>query len=269
MNVNIYRHELHIRWKSVFTWSVALVFLIVFFFSIFPAFAKDADLLNQMMAKFPPEMKAAFGLDSMDMAAVLGFYSLIFMFVQLCLAIQAGNYGFGLVSVEEAELTADFLLTRPVSRWGILTSKLLAVLTSMIVTDLVVWASTYIAILLFNDGRSYEVSSLLLLLVSILPFQLFFLSVGLVVSLIVKRIRSVTPYSLGLGFGAYVLSAFSGVFGEATLELITPFKHFDAAAIVQNQAFDTPLVLLNVAVSLISVAASYWLYKRRDIHAVS
>lgn len=87
MNANIYRHELHIRWKSVFTWSVALVFLIVFFFSVFPAFAKDADLLNQMMAKFPPEMKAAFGLDNMDMATVLGFYSLIFLFVQLCLAI--------------------------------------------------------------------------------------------------------------------------------------------------------------------------------------
>ena len=269
MNANIYRHELYIRWKSVFTWSVALAFLIVFFFSIFPAFAKDADLLNQMMAKFPPEMKAAFGLDSMDMSTVLGFYSLIFLFVQLCLSIQAGNYGFGLVSVEEAELTADFLLTRPVSRRGILTSKLLAVLTSMIVTDLVVWASTFLAILLFNDGRAYEISPLLLLLVSILPFQLFFLSVGLVVSLLVKRIRSVTPYSLGLGFGAYVLSAFSGVFGEAKLELITPFKHFDAAAIVQNQAFDTPLVLLNVAVTLISVAASYWLYKRRDIHAVS
>ncbi|NMB68764.1 MAG: ABC transporter permease subunit [Chloroflexi bacterium] len=269
MNANIYRHELHIRWKSVFTWSVALVFLIVFFFSIFPAFAKDADLLNQMLTKFPPEMKTAFGLDNMDMATVLGFFSLIFLFVQLCLAIQAGNYGFGLVSVEEAELTADFLLTRPVSRWQILTSKLLAVLTSMLVTDLAVWVSALAAITLFRDGRAYEFSTLLLLLVSILPFQLFFLCVGLVISLGVKRIRSVTPYSLGFGFGAYVLSAFSGVFGEAWLELITPFKHFDAAAIVSNQSFDTPLAVLNVAVSLVAVAASYWLYKRRDIHAVS
>lgn len=165
-------------------------------------------------------------------------------------------------------MTADFLLTRPVSRWEILTSKLLAVLTSLLVTDLVVWGSTFISVLLFNDGRAYETTTLILLLISILPFQLFFLCVGLVVSLLVRRIRSVTPYSLGLGFGAYVLSAFSGVFGEAKLELITPFKHFDAAAIVQNQAFDTPLLLLNVAVTLISVVASYWLYKRRDIHAV-
>jgi len=79
----------------------------------------------------------------------------------------------------------------------------------------------------------------------------------------------VTPYGLGLGFGAYVLNAFSGVFGDVKLEWITPFKHLDAARIVQQGAYDTPLVLLNVAVTLVSLAVSYWLYLRRDIPSVS
>ncbi len=112
-------------------------------------------------------------------------------------------------------------------------------------------------------------AGLLLLLISIVVFQLFFLSVGLIVSLLVKRVRSVTPYSLGLGFGAYVLSAFSGVFGEVALELLTPFKHLDAAYIVKQGAYNTPLVLLNVAITLVSLVVSYWLYTRRDIPAVS
>jgi ABC-2 type transport system permease protein len=86
---------------------------------------------------------------------------------------------------------------------------------------------------------------------------------------LVKRVRSVTPYALGLGFGTYVLSAFSGVFGTVALELLTPFKHLDAAAIVKHSAYDTPLVLLNVTVTLVSLAVSYWLYVRRDIPAVS
>ena len=86
---------------------------------------------------------------------------------------------------------------------------------------------------------------------------------------LVKRVRNVTPYALGLGFGAYVLSAFSGVFGDIALEVITPFKHLDAAAIVKNGGYDMPLVLLNVAVTLVSVGVSYWLYIHRDIPAVS
>jgi ABC-2 type transport system permease protein len=269
MDKNIYRYEFRSRWKSVTIWSLSLICLIVFFSSVFSVFADQAALLNEMMAKFPPEMRAAFGLDSLDLSTVLGYYGFIFVFVQLCLAIQAGNYGFGLVSVEENELTADFLLSKPVSRAQVLTSKLLAVLSSLLITDLCVWASSFIAITLFRGGREYELSTLLLLMSSAVIFQLFFLSVGLVVSLLVKRVRNVTPYSLGLGFGSYVLSAFSGIFGDVSLELITPFKHFDAAYIIQNHAFDTPLVLLNVSITLVSLVAGYWLYLRRDIPAVS
>jgi ABC-2 type transport system permease protein len=269
MNANIYRHEFRAHFKSVLTWSLSIAALIGIFFAMFPVFADQAELLNQMMEKFPPELLTAFGMDKMDMSTVLGFYSLLFLFAQLCLAIQAGNYGFGLVSIEESELTADFLLSKPVSRVQILNSKLLAALTSLTITNLVVWVSSFAAIELARGGRSYEPGTLVLLLSSILIFQLFFLSVGLVVSLLVKRVRSVTPYSLGLGFGSYVLSAFSGMLGDIKLELITPFKHLDAAYIVHNAAFDTPLVLLNVSVTLISLALSYWLYTRRDIPAVS
>jgi ABC-2 type transport system permease protein len=150
-----------------------------------------------------------------------------------------------------------------------MTSKLLAALTSLAMTHLVVWASTFAALALFRGEREYEPRTLLLLLLSLAVFQLFFLSVGLVISLLVKRVRSVVPYALGLGFGAYVLSAFSGVLGDVALELITPFKHLDPAFIVQNGAYDMPLVLLNVGVTVASVAASYWLYRRRDIPAVS
>jgi ABC-2 type transport system permease protein len=131
------------------------------------------------------------------------------------------------------------------------------------------WLASFISILLWHGSRTIDTSLLIKLNLSIILFQLFFLSVGLVISLLVKRVRSVTPYSLGFGFGAYVLSAFSGMFGKVGLEYITPFKQLDPAYFVQNGAFSTPLLLLNVTITVISLALSYWLYIRRDIHAVS
>jgi ABC-2 type transport system permease protein len=151
----------------------------------------------------------------------------------------------------------------------VLNSKMLAVLSSLLLTDVVVWVSSVASITIFRSGHSYETGALLLLLSSVIIFQLFFLSVGLVISLLVKRVRSVTPYALGLAFGAYILSAFSGIFGEVKLEYITPFKQLDPAYIVQNSAYNTPLVALNVAVTIVALVASYWLYIRRDIPAVS
>lgn len=269
MSANIFKHELRTHLRSVVTWSIALAALILFFFSLYPAWADQAALLKEMLARFPRELLAAFGMENLALDTVLGFYSFLVVFVQLCLAIQASTYGFGLVSIEESELTADFLLSKPVSRAQVLTSKLLAALASLLLTSLVVWVCTFLVFTLFGGGREYDLSTLFLLLVSLLIFQLSFLCVGLVISLLVRRVRSVTPYALGLAFGAYVINGFSGVFGEVKLELITPFKHFDAAYIVAHASFNTWLVLLNMAVSLVALAVSYWLYLRRDIPAVS
>jgi ABC-2 type transport system permease protein len=269
MSATIYLHELRARTRSVIVWSVAVAAILLLFSSIFPGFADQAATLREMFARFPPALLDAFGMQSTDMSSVLGFYSFLFVFVQLCLAIQAGNYGFGLVSIEESEWTADFLLSRPVSRVQVMTSKLLAALSSLTITNLVVWAVSFICMASFNGGRPYEIGTVVLVLVTIILFQLFFLAVGLVVSLLVRRVRSVTPYSLGLGFGMYVLNAFGSVLAQARLEYITPFKHMDPASIVRTLSLDTPLVLANVAVSAIAIVLSYWLYVRRDIQAVS
>ncbi len=266
--MNIYKHEFKMHLKSVITWSLSVTALIFLFFSLFPSLALDAALLNEMMANFPEELLMAFGMNGMDLSSVLGFYSFVFLFTQICLAIQAANYGFSLVSIEERELTADFLLAKPVGRTQILTSKLLAALTSLTITNIVVWISSFGFINLFKGGKTYDTKPLLLLLLSIVVFQLVFLTVGLVISLLVKKVRSVTPFSMALAFGMYVLSAFGGMLGESSLEKITPFRHFDPNFIIQNAAYDVPLVLISVSAILVSLVGSYLLYTKRDIPSV-
>ena len=266
--MNIYLHEFKTISRSVITWSIAIFLLMLVFMSIFSSFAADAETVNEMLAEFPEEFLAAFGMDGVDLSTVLGYFGLAILFIQLCVAIQAANYGFSLVSVEERELTADFLLTKPVGRPKILTSKLLAALTGLAITNIVIWISAFVLISIFRDGRPYETKTLVLLLLTIAFLQLFFLTVGLLISLFKKRIRNVTPYSMGLVFGLYVLSAFGGMLGEDTFENITPFKHFDTNYIIANGAFDLPLALISVSLIVISVVGSYMLYSRRNIHSV-
>jgi ABC-2 type transport system permease protein len=264
--MNIYKHEFIMNLRSVITWSVSIAILILVFMSLFSGFSADTALLNEMLAKFPKQLLIAFGMSNMDFSSILGYYGIIFLFCQICLAIQAANYGFALVSIEERELTADFLLAKPVGRKKILTSKLLSALTGLTITNIVVWISSFAFISIFGKGREYEVKSLVLLLLSIVIFQLFFLSVGLVVSLLVKRIRSITSFSMGLAFGMYILNAFGNMIGEDNLELISPFKHFEPNYILKNAAYDLPLVSISLVVIIVSIVASYVLYSKRNIH---
>jgi ABC-2 type transport system permease protein len=253
--------------RSVFTWSIALVLILWLYLSIFSSIALSAEVLEASLANFPKELLMAFGMDRMDFSTVLGFYTIAFVLCQICLSIQAANYGFSLVSVEERELTADFLLAKPISRTRILTSKLLAALSGLTITNLIVWVSSFSFIQIYRGDRPFEPEPLLLLLGSIVVFQVFFLSVGMLISLLVKRVRSVTPFAMALALGMYILSAFGGMLGDETIEIISPFKHFEPHYIVHNNAID-PLMWISVAAIVISVVGSYVAYLRRDIPSV-
>ncbi len=65
-----------------------------------------------------------------------------------------------------------------------------------------------------------------------------------------------------------LLSVFGDLLGEAALEKVTPFKHFEPHYILTHTAWDLPLVLISVAVIVISLVGSYLLYTRRNIPAV-
>jgi ABC-2 type transport system permease protein len=87
----------------------------------------------------------------------------------------------------------------------------------------------------------------------------------MLISLLPKKIRSVTPFSMGMVFGMYLLNAFGGMLGDVTLEKVTPFKHFDPNYIIRNGSYDLPLVLISVSVIILSLAGSYFIYARRNI----
>lgn len=263
--MNIYLHELKAKLKSVLVWSASIAALLFVFSSIYTSFSSQSALLTEMMANFPRELLLAFGMENMDWSNVLGYFGLVFLFCQICLAIQAANYGFGLVSIEESELTADFLLAKPVGRTSIMNSKLLAAFTSLTITNLIVWIVSFVCIALFAKGEEYPVKPLVMLLLSIVVFQLFFLSVGLAISLLVKRVRSVTPLSMGLVFGLYILNVFGDMLGKKSLEIISPFTQFDPNYILKNSAWDMSLAWISLAAIVISVAVSYLLYARRNV----
>jgi len=263
--MNIFVHELKTKIKSVAVWAGSITALILIFLSMFKAFSSQSAMVNDLMKSFPPELLIAFGMVDMDWSTILGFYGLLFVFSQICLAIQAANYGVGLVSIEETEWTADFLLSKPGTRAKIMTEKLLAALVSLAITQGIVWAASFLFVNVFREGQEYPVNSLVLLLLSMTVFQLFFLMVGMVISLMVKRVRNVLPISMGLVFGLYILNAFGGMIGEQSLEIISPFKHFAPSYIIKHNAWDMPLVMISVVLIIVSTIASYVLYARRNI----
>ncbi|MBN2853730.1 MAG: ABC transporter permease subunit [Clostridia bacterium] len=265
----IFKQEFKSNFKSCMIWSFSVSILILMFMSFYTSFSKNAEAFNMIMANYPKAMLEAFGMSGVNLSEVAGYFTFTFLFVQICLAIQASNYGFAVLSLEERERTADFLMVKPVKRISIITSKLLAAVSILTITNIVVWISTFAFVELFRDGKTYDINIFLKMLSCIILFQLFFLAVGMVISVSVKKIGSVLSYSMSLSFGLYIVSAFGSIIGEKKLAYITPFKYFEMNYLVINGHYDRFMIFLCAGIITVSLVASYILYIKRNIHSAS
>jgi len=267
--MNIFKYEFKMYSKSILVWAISIIGVILIMMSIYPTFGSNAGMMEKILANYPEEMLKAFGMNSgLPLSSVLGYLVFIFPFVQLCLAIQASNYGFSILSIEEREFTADYLMSKPVSRIAILNAKFGAAFVALLITNLITWITMIATIELFKNNSTYELKNLLILLSSIVLFQLFFLAIGMVVSVLTKRIRSVLTFSLGLSFGTYIVNAMGLVLGGETLSYFSPFAYFEVGHLLEFGAYDFKMTMISIIITTLSLGITYVLYPKRDIQSL-
>lgn len=262
--MNILLHELRAYRKSTIIWTISLVGTAALFMSFFPAFTKDTEEFTKLLEGYPAALREAFGINLDNFFSILGFYCYGLSFVTLCGAIQAMNLGTSIVSKEVREKTADFLLTKPVTRTTVLTNKLLAALISIILTNIVyIGAATLLAFQVATED--FSVSIFILLSLTVFLVQLLFLAIGIIISVIVSRIKSVLTVSLATVFAFYFLGMFSA---DEAKRYLSPFKYFDTAYIMENASYETSFLITGAALMILAIGASYFIYAKKDIHSV-
>lgn len=267
--MNIYIREIRLKLVSAGIWSLSIVGILVLFMSVFSAFTQSSDMIDMIMQNYPEELLQAFGMTGVDLGTVAGYFTMAMLFTQIFLAIQASIYGFSILSEEERDMTADFLLTKPVTRTRIYLAKTASAVTALIITYAVVWGATFLVIEVFGAGKEYDPGIFIKMLSTVILFQLFFLTVGMVVSVLLKKVKSVLPLAMGLSFGMYLISTVGSIIGEDTLGYLTPFKYFEPNTLITEGEYDPVMLIICCSVILLSFAASYILYKRRNVHSAS
>ncbi len=267
--MNIFKLEFNMKIKSIIIWSLSLAAFMIFYMAFFPSMTNDSQALDSIMNSLPKEMLQALGLrEGLSISSIIGYFSLTFTLIQLAIAIQSANYGFSILSQEERELTADFLMTKPVSRSKVYFSKFIAAFLSLIFTAIALAAGSFIALELFNAGQSYDTINVIKLLITVPIFQLLFLSLGMIVSLFFKKVRSVLSLSMGLAIGLYVINSVRGIVDSNILGYFTPYYYFEPGTILISGEYDYELWILGLAIIVISLISSYIVYNKRDIHSL-
>ena len=261
--MTLLKHELKQGSRTLAIWTASIGFLIAICLFLFPEMKGEMDGVSDMFASMG-SFTAAFGMDRLNFGTLIGFY-----------AVECGNIlGLGgaffasLIAVsalakEEKERTAEFLLSHPVSRVSVISSKLAALVIQIVLMNAVIFALSAACIAAIGEEPAWKEICLLHLAYFLLQLELAGICFG--ISAFLRR------GSLGIGLGIAAMMYFLNIIANISekaefLKVITPFGYAEGADIVSNGSLDGKLVLIGMAFALIGVTAAYWWYSRKDIH---
>ncbi|MDQ6418825.1 ABC transporter permease subunit [Paenibacillus sp. LHD-117] len=265
--MNMYLYELKAYRNTTLIWTGSIAALVLLMMSIYPSFAKDADAFREVIESMPEAVMKAVGIQLDTIASLLGFYSYIFLYVTLCGSIQAMHLGASILSKETREKTADFLLSKPVTRGAVFASKTLAALTLLLLTNAVFFAASSL-IASAVKLESFDYGTFALISLSLLLIQLVFLAIGIAAALLLPRMRTVLPVTLGTVFAFFIISFIGATTGDGKLRYLTPFQYYDRAYIMEHSGYEPEFIAASAVIIVACTAFGILRYLKRDVHAV-
>ena len=260
--MTILKHELKQGKLSFLIWTSSIGFLLVICVFLFPEMKGEMEGIGDMFASMGV-FTEAFGMDKLHFGTLIGFY-----------AIECGNVlGLGgafyatlcavnILSKEEKNKTAEFLLTHPVSRTKVITEKWIAVLFQITALNLIIYILSIGAMTLIGEVIPWKEVNLLHL--SYYLLQLEFASICFGISAFLCK------GSVGVGLGVamlmYILNLIANIAEIAEfLKYITPFGYCDGADIVSNGRLDVPRIIIGIIMGIAGIVMAYLRYTKKDI----
>ncbi|HSK69114.1 MAG TPA: ABC transporter permease subunit [Candidatus Limnocylindria bacterium] len=264
--VNVYRRELRANAKSFLVWAAAMVFLVAAGMMKYSAFAKTGESANEMFRALPQGLLRVLGVEpGMDMNSIGVFYSVFFLYFLLLTSVHACLLGAGILAKEERDRTADFLLSRPITRAQAVTAKSLAALTYVVLYNLVTFAASILFVNAQNTGPSLTVP-IAWVAAALLVIQVLFLSIGLFLGAWSRSAARASGIATAVILGTFLLKTVIDLAGGIEwLGFLTPFRYFDALKVMDRRTLDLPYFLLSAVLAAGLTFGAYHMYSRRDI----
>ena len=260
--MTIIRHELKQSRISLVIWTAVIGLLFAVCIFMYPEMKGEMEDITDMFASMG-SFTQAFGMDRISFGSLTGFYAIeCGNILGLGGALFASLCAVSVLSKEEKEHTAEFLLSHPVSRVRIITEKLISVFVQIFVMNVAVFGISVISIAIVGEDIPWKEISVLHIAYVLLQIELAGICFG--VSAFLKR----GSIGIGLGIAAvmYFLNIIANIADSASfLKYITPFGYAEGSDIVADLKIDIGLVIIGMALGIAGIVAGYIKYNKKDI----
>ncbi|MDY3774702.1 MAG: ABC transporter permease subunit [Eubacterium sp.] len=261
--MTLVKHELRQGKTSFLIWTASIGFLLVSCIFLFPEMKGQMDNVNDMFASMG-SFTAAFGMDRLNFGTLAGFYAVeCGNVLGLGGAFYAALCAVGILSKEEKDKTAEFLLTHPISRKRIVTEKVIAVLIQITAMNLLIYAFAVGSIAAIGETIPWKEISLLHLAYYLLQLELAGICFG--ISAFLRK--GSAGVGLGIATMMYFLNLIANIAEVAEfLKYITPFGYCEGADIVSSGSLDSVRVVIGAVMGIGGIVIAYLKFTRKNIH---
>jgi beta-exotoxin I transport system permease protein len=262
---NVFVKTLRDQRRGLLGWSLGIAFLVFVEASIWPTM-RDTDW-DELLQSYPEELRELFDLDAMTTGAGFMNAELFTLLLPALFIVYAVARGARLVAGEEEAGTLDVLLVTPVSGARIVLQKALALVTSLGLLGVVLFAVTLGSSALFDlfdlgIGAGAAATGSLSMVLMGAEYGAIALAVGVVTG---RRAWAIAVGTVA-AVAAYVLYAIGAMVGE--VEPWRPLSPFHQALEGGPLGAGLPLrYLWLVAVAVAAVLVAMPVLDRRDIAA--
>lgn len=260
--MTLVKHELRQGKTAFLIWTAAIGFLLGVCVFLFPEMKGEMEGIGEVFSSMG-SFTAAFGMDRLNFGTLVGYYT-----------IECGNVlGLGgaffsvlcavnILSKEEKEKTAEFLLAHPISRARILTEKLVAVLVQISALNLIIYAVSVGSMAVIGEEIPWKEVNLLHLAYYLLQLELAGICFG--ISAFLRK--GSAGAGLGVAMLLYCLNLIANMTESADfLKYITPFGYCDGADIVSSGSLNGTMIAIGVVMGIACIAVAYLHYNKKDI----
>jgi len=268
MNRNLFIREMHFNSLSLILWIVVISILIAVTMSVFPTFMENQSKVMGMINLIPKSALEFKGVsDINDLNSVLGFYSVNNIIYMMVLgSIFSMVLSCNILLKEEYNKTAEYLLTRPLSRSTIFLTKLTAIILQVLVLNIVTALVGYISMKVAFDGI-FSLNSFLILSFYTFLLNLLFVAIGFFISVFVKKAKPITTMGIGLVLFLYFLFTISKITMNASdIGYLSPFKFVRTDVMSDDYGLDLWRLIYFAGSSMILLLFAQKYYQRKDIY---
>ncbi|SHJ39102.1 ABC-2 type transport system permease protein [Clostridium cavendishii DSM 21758] len=267
--MNLYKVEIKSMIKTFLIWVIVMSGLLILFMAMFPSIKNNgmAELMKSEMNSIPKAMRDALGISqSIDFSDLLQYFAYCNQYILMAACIYAGMLGANSLIKEESEGTIEFLYAQPIKRSEIVIIKILSSLTLVIFFNLILFLVTIILFEAFKNQNYEYISNLTSIFKGMFLAELVFLSVGFLISTIIKKVSMATPCILSIFFTTYMLGIFSGVVEKIKwMKCLSPYHYVMPSDILsKNGILESKYVIISLIIIVISITSTFIIYNKKD-----